>query len=138
MSSNLRILAYVCENHALSAVESIPGSNLSIPESIDIIKVPCAGRVETVHMLNALRSGADGVVMIGCLEENCYHNIGSRLARGRLARCREILEDISIEPERVEMINTASLSRSILTSKLEQFEKRLADLPKSPFKGAII
>ena len=137
MSSKLKIVAYVCENHAMSAIRSACSSGESLPDSLQIIELPCTGRVETVHMLEAIREGADGVVVIGCLEENCYHDAGPRLARGRVERIREILQDISIEPDRVEMINAASVSGARLILRLRAFEKKLAEMPTSPFKGAI-
>lgn len=130
-------MAFVCENHALAALTSASRAGQTISEAIKIIELPCTGRLETVQLLDTIRSGADGVVVIGCLEENCYHEGGSRLARGRVERCKEILEEISIEPERVEMINSASVSGSTLLLKLLEFEKRLSNLPESPFKGAM-
>jgi len=137
LSSKLKILAYVCENHALSAVRAACSSGESLPDSIQIVELPCTGRVETVHLLEAIRGGADGVVVIGCLEENCYHDAGPKLARGRVERIKEVLQDISIEPERVEMINVASVSGARLILRLRAFENKLAELPTSPFKGAI-
>lgn len=137
MSSKLKIVAYVCENHALSAIRSACSSGESLPDSVQIVELPCTGRVETVHLLEAIRGGADGVVVIGCLEENCYHDAGPKLARGRVERIKELLQDILIEPERVEMINAASVSGARLILRLRAFEKQIAEIPGSPFKGAI-
>lgn len=137
MNGKVKIVAFVCENHAFAALRSISEAGESVPESIQLIKLPCTGRLETAHLLDALRLGADGVIIVGCLEENCYHDVGSMLARGRVEKCKAILKDISIEPERIEMINSASVNGKGLLLKLRQFEKRLFDLPKSPLKGGI-
>lgn len=134
--SSLKIVAFVCENHALDALNSAKRAGDTLPESVQMIKLPCTGRVESVHLLDAIRSGADGVLVIGCLDENCYHDVGSRLARGRVSRCKDILKDIAVEPERVQMISSASVSGSMLMMKLRQFEKLLSELSKTPPKGA--
>ena len=137
MSNKLSIVAFVCENHAMSAIKAASIAGDAIPESIRIVKLPCTGRLETPQLLETLRAGADGVVVIGCLEENCYHDVGSMLARGRVDRVKTILKDIKIEPERLEMINSASVSGAMLMLKLRQFEEKLAKLPATSFKGAI-
>jgi coenzyme F420-reducing hydrogenase delta subunit len=134
--SGLKIVAFVCENHALDALNSARRAGDTLPESVQMIKLPCTGRVESVHLLDAIRSGADGVLVIGCLDENCYHDVGSRLARGRVNRCKDILKDIAVEPERVQMISCASVSGSMLMMKLRQFEKLLSELSKTSPKGA--
>lgn len=118
-------------------MRSACSSGESLPDSIQIVELPCTGRLETVHLLEAIRGGADGIVVIGCLEENCYHDAGPKLARGRVERIKELLDDISVEPERVEMINAASVNGSRLLLKLRAFERKLAEIPGSPFKGAM-
>ena len=137
MSGKLNIIAFVCENHAMSAIKAASTAGESLPDSIKIIEVPCTGRLETQQMLDAIGSGADGIAIIGCLEENCYHDVGSMLARGRVNRVKDILKDISLEPERIEMINAASVSGAMLMLKLRQMESRIAALPVSSCKGAI-
>ena len=135
--STLSIIAFVCENHAMSALKAASMAGESLPESVKIVKIPCTGRLETTQILDSIGAGADGVVVVGCLEENCFHDVGSMLARGRVDRIKELLNDIKIEPERIEMINAASVSGAMLMLKIRQFEAKLAALPSLPFKGAI-
>ncbi|MDH4122982.1 MAG: hydrogenase iron-sulfur subunit [Thermoplasmata archaeon] len=137
MTSKLNIVAFVCENHVLSALKAASTAGDHLPESVSIVKLPCTGRLETTQILDTLREGADGVAIIGCLEENCYHDIGSMLARGRVDRMKELLKDIGIEPDRVEMFNIASVSGSLLMLRISQFETKLASLPSTPFKGVM-
>lgn len=137
MTSKLNIIAFICENHALAALKAASSAGESLPESIHLIKLPCTGRLETTQILDSLGEGADGIAVIGCLEENCYHDVGSMLARGRVERIKDILKDIKIEPERVEMFNIASVSGSMLLLKIKQFEAKIGSLPATPFKGVM-
>ena len=137
MNDKLKIVAFVCENHAMSAIRAASTAGESLPDSVRVIEVPCTGRLESPQLLDAIGDGADGVAVIGCLEENCYHDVGSMLARGRVNRIKDILTDISIEPERIEMINAASVSGAMLMMKLKQFESRVAAMPVLSLKGAI-
>jgi len=137
VNDKLKIVAFVCENHAMSAIRAASTAGESLPESIRIIEVPCTGRIETPPLLDAIGDGADAVAVIGCLEENCYHDVGSMLARGRVNRIKDIMKDISLEPERIEMINSASVSGAMLMMKLRQFESRVAAMPVLVLKEAI-
>ena len=137
MNDKLKIVAFVCENHAMSAIRAASTAGESLPDSIRIIEIPCTGRLETPQLLDAIGEGADAVAVIGCLEENCYHDVGSMLARGRVNRIKDIMKDISLEPERIEMINSASVSGAMLMMKLRQFESRIAAMPVLVLKEAI-
>ena len=49
---------------------------LSYPTNVKIVKVPCTGRVDIIHMLKAFENGADGVFVAGCLEGECHYPPG--------------------------------------------------------------
>ena len=41
---------------------------LEYPTNVRIIRVPCTGKVDLLHIMRAFEKGADGVMVIGCLE----------------------------------------------------------------------
>ena len=73
-----------------------------------VIQVPCTGRVDIIHLLNAFEDGADGVYVAGCLEGECHFSTGNIKARKKVAYVKKVLTDIGIEPERVAMYNLSS------------------------------
>ncbi len=75
------------------------------PTNIRIIRIPCTGKVDSIHLLKALEAGADGVYVVGCEEGNCNFQTGNLRARKRVEKVKKILDDIGIENERVEMYN---------------------------------
>jgi F420-non-reducing hydrogenase iron-sulfur subunit len=81
---------------------------LSYPADVKIIQVPCTGRVDIIHLLNAIQDGADGVYVAGCLEGECHYISGNLKARRKVEYVKKTLEEIGIEPERVEMYNLSS------------------------------
>jgi F420-non-reducing hydrogenase iron-sulfur subunit len=83
---------------------------LQYPPQVRILRVPCTGRVDVVHVLEALLNGADGVFLSGCLLGDCRYTEGNRRAAKRVSRIKEILGQIGIEPERVEIyFNSAGM-----------------------------
>jgi F420-non-reducing hydrogenase iron-sulfur subunit len=59
---------------------------LNYPTNVKIIRVPCTGKVDTIHMLRAFEKGADGVCVVGCMEGDCHYNSGNFRARKRVAQ----------------------------------------------------
>ena len=45
MTDKLKIIAFVCENHAMSAMRAASAAGESLPDSIRVIEVPCTGRL---------------------------------------------------------------------------------------------
>ncbi len=81
---------------------------LSYPADVKIIQVPCTGRVDIIHLLNAVQDGADGVYVAGCLEGECHYIAGNLKAKRKVDYVKKTLEEIGIEPERVAMYNLSS------------------------------
>jgi F420-non-reducing hydrogenase iron-sulfur subunit len=63
--------------------------------------VPCSGRVDPFHILKALQSGADGVLVSGCHPGDCHYLTGNYVARRRFAVLSDLLEFAGIDPGRV-------------------------------------
>lgn len=81
---------------------------LSYPSNIKVIQVPCSGRVDIIHLLKAIEDGADGIYVAGCLEGECHYMTGNYKAKRRVNYVKKILEEIGLEPERVEMYNLSA------------------------------
>jgi len=72
-----------------------------LPDGLQLVRVPCAGRVDLQYVLKALESGADGVMIMGCHNESCKSVRGNRLAKKRTEIIGEALGDLSLEKERL-------------------------------------
>jgi coenzyme F420-reducing hydrogenase delta subunit len=63
----------------------------------------CTGRVNPLFVVQALRQGADGVLISGCHPGECHYLKGNYLARRRFLLMKNLLEFIGINPERIRM-----------------------------------
>lgn len=59
-------------------------------------------------VLKAFENGADGVMVIGCLEGDCHYTTGNLRARKRVEHTAGILEKAGIGGERVRMYNLSA------------------------------
>jgi coenzyme F420-reducing hydrogenase delta subunit len=71
---------------------------------IKFFPLPCSGRIEPLHLLRALETGADKVYLITCPEGVCRYSEGNFRARKRLAFAQGLIEEIGLEPHRLELI----------------------------------
>jgi coenzyme F420-reducing hydrogenase delta subunit len=76
-------------------------------DDVILREVPCAGSVEQWEVLRSFRQGADGVIIAGCLLENCAHHYGSEIAARRSMVLEATLKDIGLSGGRVAMVHLA-------------------------------
>jgi coenzyme F420-reducing hydrogenase delta subunit len=67
---------------------------LQYPINVKIVRVPCTGKVDVIHIMRAFEKGADGVAVIGCLEGECHFDSGNLRARQRVEQAQKILGTI--------------------------------------------
>lgn len=67
------------------------------------VPIICSGKIDTIHILEAFKQGADGVLVLGCPEGDCHYQDGNFEARKRVYLLQRILEAYGIEKERLKI-----------------------------------
>ncbi len=67
-----------------------------VSPSVRTIELPCSGRVDVIHILEALQNGADGVMVIACAEDDCKQEGVSAKAEHVVAKIKGQLEQIGL------------------------------------------
>lgn len=116
-----KIIAFLCNWCSYAGADLAGVSRFQYPPSLRIVRVPCSGRVSANMILDALSSGADGVLVSGCHPGDCHYITGNLYARRRFALLNNLLEFVGIEPGRV---NFSWVS----ASEGEQFAKVATDV----------
>ena len=75
---------------------------------IRFFPLPCSGRIDPLHLMRALESGADKVYLVTCPEGACRYQEGNLRARKRIAYAQGLIEEIGLERERLELIITSA------------------------------
>lgn len=110
---------------------------LQYPDTIRIIRVPCTGKVDLLHILRSFEKGADGVFVVGCLEGDCRFEKGNLRARKKVEKAKEILDSIGIEKERVEMFNLSSGEGPRFAEIATEITDTVKNLGPNPIKAAM-
>jgi F420-non-reducing hydrogenase iron-sulfur subunit len=60
-----QIVAFACHYCAYAAADLAGSMRLQYPTNVKIIKLPCTGRIDALHILRAFEDGVDGVFVAG-------------------------------------------------------------------------
>jgi F420-non-reducing hydrogenase iron-sulfur subunit len=132
-----KVLAFLCRWCSYSGADLAGAMRLQYPPEIRIIMVPCTGRVDIQHVLQAFEVGADTVFVSGCHEGDCHYVSGNLYARKRLARMKKILAAVGLEPERVEMFHVSASEGPKFAGVCREMAERAYKLGPNPVKREI-
>jgi coenzyme F420-reducing hydrogenase delta subunit len=107
---------------------------LQYPTNIRVIMVPCTGRVDVIHLLNAVEEGADGVYVAGCLEGDCHYINGNLKAKKRVGLVKKMLTELGVEPDRVEMYNLSAAQGPRFAEIAREMTEKIRALGPSPIR----
>jgi coenzyme F420-reducing hydrogenase delta subunit/Pyruvate/2-oxoacid:ferredoxin oxidoreductase delta subunit len=96
-----RLTAFVCENSAEPAANAAARSGYRAGAAVQLVRVPCAGKVDPRSVLTALEKGAEKVLILGCHPENCRYLSGATRAGGRAKRLAALLAKAGVDAARV-------------------------------------
>ncbi len=91
-----------------------------------VVRYPCVGKVDSLHLLKAIEEGADGVVVVGCSESDkfkCQYKEISQWAEKRVNHAGDLMESVGLERERISFAELAG-------EEIDRFEQVVADAVK--------
>ena len=133
-----RMLAFVCENDAMPAIDMAGIMRLQYNSMVRIIPLRCLGSMNAVWVGDALASGFDGVLLIGCKKGDdyqCHFVRGSELAEYRMGNVREKLKQLVLEEERVEIHELAITDYEKIPEIMDNFLEVIETAGPNPYKG---
>lgn len=60
-----KIIAFLCNWCSYAGADLAGVSRVQYPPNVRVIRVPCAGRINPLFIISAIRNGADGVLTSG-------------------------------------------------------------------------
>lgn len=130
------IVAFCCHYCAYTAADMAGTRRISYPSNVKIIRVPCTGKVDAIHLMKALEKGADGVYVAGCLDGDCHFKNGNLRATAHVEKIKKVLEDMGWEPERVAMMHFSAAMGEQFAQGAKEFTEKIKALGPSPASQA--
>ncbi len=107
---------------------------MKIPTSFRIVRLPCTGKLDVIHVLRSFEKGADGVFAVGCMEGDCHFNQGNFRARKRIEQAARILDKVGVGGERVKMYNLSSGEGPLFAQYAGEMVEKIKALGPSPIR----
>jgi len=137
-SEKPRILILACENDAYPALDMAGLAHHVYSAFVRAIPVRCLGSVNSIWITDALNSGYDGVMMMGCKHgENyqCHFVKGSELATYRMSKIDDTLKQLGLEVERVASYEVAITDNARVAALINDYVAKIVEIGMSPMKG---
>ena len=128
------IIGFLCNWCAYAGADLAGTSRMKYPPNIKSIRVMCSGRVDPVFVLEALRKGADGVLVAGCHPGDCHYKSGNYKANRRMKLLKKLLEEMAINPKRVRFEYISASEGAKFASVATEFVDELKKMGPSPLK----
>ena len=132
-----RILVFVCENDAYPALELTGLHRQVYSPYVRIIPVRCLGSINIVWIADAMASGYDGVLLLGCKpgeDSQCHFLRGSDLMTTRSDNVKQKLQQLALEDDRVHIEYVTLADYASLPQRIDGFVERIQEIGLNPFK----
>jgi len=113
---NPKILVFRCQWAVFPPLEE------ELAPNVRMIELPCASRVDTLHLLEALGHGIDGVLIAACPEDDCRQEKRSKEAEHTVDLLKKRLSQIGLE-DKLHFCFVAPRHPETFAEELKQFKE---------------
>ncbi|MBM9535926.1 FAD-dependent oxidoreductase [Desulfobulbus alkaliphilus] len=134
----LRVIVFVCENDAYPALDMSGMHRNKMNKLVRFIPVRCLGSMNMVWIKDAMSSGMDGALLLGCRygdDYQCHFVRGSEIATKRMENIGETLGSLGLEPERCAVREIAISDYDKVPAIIDEFVEEIIEMGPNPFKG---
>lgn len=134
----LRVIVFVCENDAYPAIDMSGMHRNSLNKLVRFVPVRCLGSMNMIWIKDAMSSGMDGALLLGCKwgdDYQCHFVKGSEIANKRMENIGETLGTLGLEPERCSVRQVAISDYDKIPQMIEEFVQEIIAMGPNPFKG---
>lgn len=129
MSDKKTVITLMCERAA--DVNALLGADGAVKDvdGLHVVKLPCSGMVQPLMIEQALKNGAEGVIVCGCQIGDCYYREGNKMIRERLLGNRPPGLKKTVDRRRVQALWLSRLQGKQFISEAKEFIAKVRALP---------
>ncbi len=134
---NPKIVGFLCNWCSYAGADLAGVSRVQYPPSLRIVRMMCSGRVDPVFILEAFRSGADGVLIAGCHPGDCHYLSGNYKAENRVLLLKKVLGQLGLEPERLRLEWVSASEGDRFATIVKNMTEEIRKLGPSPLREEV-
>jgi F420-non-reducing hydrogenase iron-sulfur subunit len=125
---NTNIYVFSCSN---SIEPDRLAKAISPRDGVDVrvISLPCSGKIDVPYLMKAFETGADGVLIVTCPNNECRHLEGNLRAQKRSEAVESLLEEIGWGKGRMSVVTLKEGDVEQGAGEIRDFLTRVKKLP---------
>ena len=128
-----KILGFLCNWCSYAGADLAGVSRIQYPPNLRVIRVMCTGRIDPVLVLEALASGVDGVIVMGCHPGDCHYLTGNYEAERKIKMLKKLMNPLGLaERLRLEWVSASEGAR--FADAIRDFTSHIKVLGPSPLR----
>ena len=137
MNFEPRIVAFLCNWCSYTGADLAGTSRIPYQANVRIIRLMCSARVDPSFVLQALATGADGVLVCGCHPGDCHYSEGNYKAMRRFPLLDRVLAAYGVPKERVRLEWVSASEGQRFADLVNDMTDRLRVLGPSPIQPGL-
>lgn len=130
-----RIVGFLCNWCSYAGADLAGVGRIQYPPTLRIVRVMCSGRVDPIFIIEAFRSGADGVLVAGCHPGDCHYLAGNYKVQRRVVMLKKLLEQFGLEPERLRLEWVSASEGDRFATVIKDMTEQIRKLGPSPIRA---
>ena len=131
-----KILVLACQHRGYAAADLAGAMHLSYPSSVRIVRIPCSGKTDALHLLKAFEEGIDAVFVAGCKKGMCHYLEGNYNAERRVDYVKGLLDEIGIGGDRLAIYFFDAADGPKFAQAVQEMTQRAIELGPNPLGSA--
>jgi F420-non-reducing hydrogenase iron-sulfur subunit len=106
-------------------------------DELKAIPLPCSGKIDILYLTKAFETGADGVAVVMCKQDECRYLEGNLRARKRVEAVDALLEEIGLAKGRIVVIQMKDGGVLQVIREVEDFYTKIKALSRQVLNADI-
>lgn len=123
-----KILCFVCKWCTYAGADLAGTSRMKHLPYTTNIRLMCSSRLNMEQVMEAFKSGADGILVGGCHPGDCHYINGNYKTQKRVIMMKKMLEGLGIEPERLRLEWISASEGKRYVKVIDEFVEEIRDL----------
>jgi coenzyme F420-reducing hydrogenase delta subunit len=128
------ILAFSCNWCSYTSADLAGVNRFFYPANVRVIRFMCSGRIEPDFIMRAFETGADGIIVSGCIIGECHYISGNEKAQKRLETTGKLLDLLGLGAERLGSVWISAAEGAKFASYMNEFVEKIRKLGPSKSK----
>jgi F420-non-reducing hydrogenase iron-sulfur subunit len=129
MSNNPKVVVIACER-SVNLDKELDGASKTNLKGVDnayVVRVPCSGIIQPRMIESAFKSGAEGVIAMGCQIGDCHFREGNKFCRERLLGLRPPLIKKTVPKNRLKGLWMSEVQVDTFKNRVREFQAEVTE-----------